>query len=95
MSRFMSAIVWFAGLLAVVLTLASVSSFGWAQQREATVLRGPMSESPLILVQDRGGCKNLNGYNACVAAENNAPNGCKWASACSGQINRDCYNKFC
>ena len=35
---------------AAVLLLAANAS--WAQQREAAVLRGPMSERPLILVND-------------------------------------------
>lgn len=95
MSRLVSRIVLFVGLLAALGTLASVSGPGWAQQREATVLRGPMSESPLILVQKQGGCKNPSAFSACQAAENNVPGGCNWASSCSGKINSDCYAKHC
>jgi hypothetical protein len=93
MARLVSGIAWFCGLLATVWILASVSGFGWAQQRDSMVLRGPMSESPFIRVQ--GGCKNLAEFNACQAAENNKPGGCNWASSCSGQVNRDCANKYC
>ena len=82
------------GLLAAVSLSLCVSSLGWAEQREATVLRGPMSERPFIRVQG-GGCKNVAEFNACQAAENNRPGGCNWASSCTGQINRDCANKYC
>jgi hypothetical protein len=37
------------GLLAAMLALASVSDPGRAQQREARLLTGPMSERPIIL----------------------------------------------
>ena len=78
MSRLVSRIVLCAGLLAALGTVASVSGPGWTQQRAATVLRGPMSESPLIPVQNQGGCKNPSAFSACQAAENNVPGGCNW-----------------
>ena len=90
----MSRIIRFSALLAVVGILASMSGIGRAQQWDSTVLRGPMSESPLIRVQV-GGCKNVAAYNACQTAENNKPGGCNWASNCTGPINRDCANKYC
>jgi hypothetical protein len=82
------------GLLAAVSLTLCVSSLGWAEQREATVLRGPMTERPAILVQQIGGCKNPAAHQNCTQ-EQQASTGCRFDNACTPAINTRCYNANC
>lgn len=82
------------GLLAAVSLSLFVSGLGWAEQREATLLRGPMSERPVILAQQKGGCKNPVAYQNCTQ-EQQASTGCRFDNACTPAINTRCYNANC
>jgi hypothetical protein len=53
------------GLLAAASLLLWAGGPAWAAPRDASPLRGPMTEPPIILAQ--GGCKNVEAYNACAA----------------------------
>ena len=82
------------GLVAAVSLSVFVSGLGWAEQREATVLCGPMSERSVILAQAKGGCKNPTAYTNCTN-ELQQSTGCKWDNSCTSAINTRCYNQNC
>jgi hypothetical protein len=53
------------GLLAASSLSLWAGGLAWAQQSDAKLLRGPMTEAPIMLAQ--GACKNAQAYNACLA----------------------------
>ena len=94
MSRLVS-----GAVVAAVWALASMSSVGWAEPREAKLLRGPMSERPILasdVPQCPSACPKHADCTACVQRMTSQCGGnAQAADLCRRNAGSDCIRDYC